>query len=61
MFLDPVNYTVQKIDGDYAYLKNLDSLDKEAILVARAHLPMDIDEGTKLLWQDLEYFIVEQN
>ncbi|MDD4699874.1 MAG: chorismate--pyruvate lyase [Oscillospiraceae bacterium] len=59
MCFDPINYLVQKIDGDYAHLKNLDSLNEEIVLVARALLPMDIDEGTKLLWHDLEYFIVE--
>jgi len=59
MCLVPIHYVVQKIDGDYAHLKNLDSSDKGTILVARALLPMDIDEGTKLLWQVLEYVIEE--
>lgn len=59
MFFDPINYIVQKIDGDYAHLKNLDSQDEETVLVARALLPSDIDEGTKLLWQDLQYTVVE--
>ena len=44
---------------DYAHLKNLNSSNKETVLVARALLPLDIEERTKLLWHDLQYTIVE--
>lgn len=56
--LEPKNYQVEKIDGDYAILKGIDIEDNDTILVARALLPMEIDEGTKLLWENLEYKIV---
>ena len=48
-------YIVQKIDGDYAILKRTDIEEEDTILVARFLLPMDIDEGSKLTWENLEY------
>lgn len=51
-------YIVSKIDGDYAILSRTDIQTTDTILVARALLPMDIDEGTKLLWENLEYSII---
>lgn len=53
----PIHYLVQRIDGDYAWLVRPDSPDGEPLLVARALLPDGIDEGVRLLWQDLQYTI----
>ena len=41
-----VDYRVERIDGDYAYLKRTDVLDDDEKCVARALLPGDINEGT---------------
>ncbi|MBQ9375634.1 MAG: chorismate--pyruvate lyase [Ruminococcus sp.] len=54
--MEPKDYIVEKIDGDYAHLKNLD--DGEVTLVARALLPEEIDEETLIHWEDLTYTIV---
>lgn len=54
MFLETKYYIVQKIDGDYAILKRTDTED-DTILVARFLLPMEIDEGSNLIWENLEY------
>lgn len=51
-------YIVEKIDGDYAILKRTDIDQNDDFLVARALLPMEIEEGTKLLWENLEYTII---
>ena len=56
--LEQKEYLVIRIDGDYAILKRIDFDDNDTILVARALLPMEIEEGTKLLWENLEYKIV---
>ncbi len=53
-FFTPTRYLVEKIDGDYAWLARIDGKG-EATLVARALLPAEIDEGSRLLWQDLQY------
>lgn len=55
-----MDYTVARIDGDYAYLQ-LDS-DPEAELkcVARALLPESIGEGTKLAYEMMQYSETER-
>lgn len=58
-------YVVEKIEGDYAYLRRTDvkffetSTDQELKLVARALLPPEITEGTKLLYEWMQYCILE--
>lgn len=56
--LEARKYQVKKIDGDYAILKQADVETNDTILVARALLPMEIDEGILLLWENLEYSII---
>ena len=56
--MGPFTYVVQKIDGDYALLRRTDIKTDETILVARGLLPLEIDEGSKLLWENLEYSMI---
>lgn len=56
--MEVYHYLVEKIDGDYAHLRNLDKSEEELKLVARAILPPDISEGTKLKYECLEYSII---
>lgn len=51
-------YKVVNIDGDYANLKRTDIDSDELKLVARALLPADIEEGTELKYELMQYFIV---
>ncbi len=51
-------YLVQKIDGDYAWLQRTDTTGAEPILVARALLPEEIEEGTRLRRELFEYTII---
>ena len=53
-------YQVVSIDGDYANLKRIDVEDDDVKLVARALLPPEITEGTKLLYEMLQYTILEE-
>ncbi|SDI00507.1 hypothetical protein SAMN05421493_106155 [Pseudobutyrivibrio sp. 49] len=52
-------YTVVSIDGDYANLKRTDIESDELKLVARALLPSDIEEGTNLKYELMQYFIID--
>lgn len=65
-------YIVVEIDGDYAHLKRTDvkmdegqsmdeeqSVDEELKLVARALLPPETTEGTKLLYEWMSYSVME--
>lgn len=54
-------YIVEKIDGDYAMLRREDEMDLslEPKMVARALLPPEIGEGTRLFYEYLQYSILE--
>lgn len=58
-------YIVEEIDGDYARLRRTDTdaletgADEELKLVARALLPPEIAEGTRLLYEWMQYSILE--
>ena len=51
-------FVVEKIDGDYAYLKRTDEEQEEPRLVARALLPDGIMEGSKIKYEMLQYEII---
>lgn len=55
MNLGPIEYTVARIDGDYAYLQQIDQPQAEEKCVARALLPPEIAEGTKVHYEMMEY------
>lgn len=58
-------YIVEEIDGDYAHLRRIDAEavetgdNNELKLVARALLPPEIAEGTKLLYEWMQYSVME--
>ncbi len=54
--MQPKDYKVIKIDGDYAVLKDISS--GEEMPIARALIPEEADEGTLLHWENLEYTVV---
>ena len=51
-------YEVISIEGDYANLKRTDIESDDIKLVARALLPAEITEGTKLRYEWMQYTIV---
>lgn len=55
--MEPKEYIVTRIDGDYAHLHNLDT--NEDMLIARALIPEECDEGTKLHWENFEYTVID--
>ena len=57
--MTPTTYLVIKIDGDYALLRRLEEENAEPISVARALLPEDIREGSRLLREFLEYTLLD--
>lgn len=59
MILETWYYEVVSIDGDYANLRRTDIDSSEMKLVARALLPAEIKEGTKLKYEMMQYEIME--
>lgn len=51
-------YEVVSIDGDYANLKRTDIASDDLKLVARALLPEEIGEGSRLKYECFQYEIV---
>ena len=57
MDLTAMYFIVDSIDGDYAVLKRTDEEGER--LVARALLPPEIMEGTKIKYEMLQYEVIE--
>ena len=52
-------YVVESLDGDYANLRRTDEESDELKLVARALLPPETGEGTRLKYELIQYRIME--
>lgn len=57
--MERTEYKVKRIDGDYAVLIRTDDGSGDELLVARALLPEEIEEGTELVCELLSYSIKE--
>ena len=56
--MEPKDYIVSRIEGEYAYLKELGSNGADELFIALALLPNGTDVGTKLHYEMLEYTII---
>lgn len=54
--MEPHNYEVIRFDGEYVILCDTDT--KEELFIAIALLPLGIDIGTKLHYENLTYEII---
>ncbi|MEM1484592.1 hypothetical protein V6615_06885 [Oscillospiraceae bacterium PP1C4] len=53
--MEPVQYTVRQINGDYAMLISDTGVENT---VAMALLPPETDEGMRLLWENFTYTVI---
>ena len=56
--MEPKDYIVVKIEGEYATLRDVET--KEDLFIALALLPAGTDVGTKLHYEMLEYEIIPE-
>lgn len=56
--MEPKDYVVTKIEGEYAYLTDRES--GEELFIAMALLPACTDVGTCLHYEMLEYTVVDR-
>lgn len=56
--METMYYEVVSIDGDYANLRRTDIESSDLKLVARAMLPAEISEGSKLKYEMLQYDLI---
>ena len=56
--MEPKDYTVIKIEGEYAYLREDGAGEGEDLFIAMALLPMGTDVGSRLHYEMLEYTLL---
>ena len=55
----PKDYVVTKIEGEYAYLKELNADNDDELFIALYLLPFGTDIGTELHYEMFEYSIIK--
>ena len=53
--MEPKDYTVTKISGEYAYITDSDG---NEIFIALSFLPEGTDVGSNLHWENFEYTLM---
>ena len=57
--MEPKDYTVVRIVGEYAYLRADGEEADEELFIAMALLPLGVDVGTRLHYEMLSYTVIE--
>ncbi len=58
--MEPKDYTLVRIEGEYAYLREVNDTDPEKdIYIALALLPAGVDVGDKLHYEMFAYTVAE--
>ena len=55
--MEPKYYVVSKIDGDYALLTCTSAVE-DPFFIARALLPLEIDEGSQLKLENFQFVMI---
>lgn len=56
--MEPIDYTLVKMEGDYAYLRPDGKGEEDDLFIAMALLPEGVDVGTRLHYEMMEYTII---
>lgn len=57
--MEPKDYIVVKIEGEYAYIREIGKDGADDVFIALALLPLGTDIGTKLHCEFFQYSIIE--
>lgn len=57
--MTPKDFIVVKIEGEYAYLREIGATGSDDVFIALALLPAGVDIGTKLHCEMLQYTVIE--
>ena len=57
--MEPKNYTLVKIEGDYAYLREDGAAPDDLLFIALALLPIGADIGSRLRYELLSYTLLD--
>ena len=53
--MGPYEYLLIRIDGDYAWLQRVDQDNQDILPIARALLPPEVEEGSRLRYENFCY------
>ena len=56
--MEPREYTLVRIEGEYAYLREDGASPDDDIFIALSLLPMGADEGSRLLFENFSYTLL---
>lgn len=56
--MEAKEYYVKNICGEYAYLQNASDQAEEPLFIAMALLPLGVDVGSRLLFENFEFSII---
>ena len=56
--MEPKDYVVTRIEGEYAYLREIDGASDVELFIALALLPSGTDVGSRLHYEMLEYTLL---
>ena len=54
-----IDYVITKIDGEYAYLREIDKGEESEIFIALYLLPLGVNIGSKLRFENFEYTLID--
>ncbi len=57
--MEPKNYILTRIEGEYAYLRDIDHPEETELFIAMALLPPGVDVGTRLHCEMFSYTVIE--
>lgn len=57
--MEPKNYILTRIEGEYAYLRDIDNPTQTELFIAMALLPPGVDVGTRLHCEMFAYTVIE--
>lgn len=57
--MEPKDFIVVRIDGDYAMVRNINEVSGEEFPIAMALLPDGVNEGSKLHCEMFEYTLID--
>ena len=56
--MEPKEYVIVRVEGDYAYLRLLDGSSSEELFIALALIPWGVDVGTKLRYDMPDFTVI---
>ena len=57
--MEETKYTLVRVEGEYAYLRKDGASPADDLFIAMALLPPSVDEGSRLLYENFEFSLID--